>query len=78
MSKYEAHYRQAVENAIRRDQPHVRAVEFDPDGEHVNLLMDATAFRYRLGPDVQRYLSGEFPGGTYVGKPVELLPPRTD
>jgi hypothetical protein len=71
-------YREAVENAIRR-QTGCEAVEFEEDSEHVLVLVsepERAWVRYRLGSFTQHYLAGEFPDDTGVGENLELLRPK--
>lgn len=49
--------------------PTVEEVGFDEDGQHIYIIGpldrdgEHIAERYRLGPDAQRFLIGEFPRG---------------
>jgi hypothetical protein len=55
----------AIAVAIERELPEVGGVEFDEDGQHVYVAVGGEAYtrRYRLGPNCQRFLAGEFPEG---------------
>jgi hypothetical protein len=74
---HRARYEAIVGDLIHESRPGVVGVEFDEDGKHVYLALAGEGFtwRYRLGQDAQRFLSGEFPLDEFDADVMLVLEP---